>query len=74
MPTFVAVVGRSSRSAARAPSAAGAVVVVAVEDVPFVALSSGPPPQAQKGPPPAAKGPPGLPKCAVVGGKQPCAP
>lgn len=33
----------------------------------------GPPPQAQKGPPP-GKGPAGLPKCAVTGGKQPCAP
>jgi hypothetical protein len=32
-----------------------------------------PPPQAQKGPPP-GKGPAGLPKCAVTGGKQPCAP
>ena len=37
----------------------------------------GPPPGAPpqvKGPVPGTKGPPGLPKCAVTGGKQPCAP
>jgi hypothetical protein len=55
----------------RAPPPPPPVVRAPPPPPPVVRAPPPPPPQAQKGPPPAGRG---LPKCATVGGKQPCAP